>query len=117
MKYLINFLVAFMIVFIFNLVFVVFNKKKKNKIFSSYGALIIKGRYKCDFEGEDKKKFSLITTFADSFICGFAYMVLRLFDNIYIGFAVATIVLAILIILIYSLIGLLYKKKEGNKDV
>lgn len=117
MRHIINFSIVFIFIFLFNLIFVVLNKKKREKIFFTSGALIIKGKYKINFENADKKKFALIISLADAFICGVAYMVLRLFDNIYLGFFVAAIVLAILIIGIYSIIGYFYKKKEVKKDV
>ena len=117
MRHLINFLIAFGIVFIFELIFVVFNKKKRNRIFSSYGALILKGKYKIDFENVNKKKFALIITLCDAFICGVGYMILRLFKNVYIGFLVVAVALIILIIGVYSIVGYFYKKKEGKKNV
>ena len=117
MKHIINFLIVFLVIFLFDLIFVVFNKKKRKKIFSSSAALIIKGKFKVNFENESEKKFALIVSLADSFICGIAYTVLRLFNNIYIGFIVAAITLVILILGIYLLIGYLYKKKEVKKNV
>jgi len=117
MKHLIEFLIVFSAIFLFDLIFVVLNKKKRAKIFSTSGALIIKSKFKVDFENEDKKKFAIITALADSFICASAYTVLRLFNNIYIGFIVAALTLGVLIIGVYFLIGYLYKKKEGKKNV
>ncbi len=117
MGHLLDFLIVFLFIFLFDLIFVVFNKKKREKIFTSSAALIIKGKYKINFEHEDKKKFALIVALADAFICGTAYMVLRLFNNIYIGFIVAAITLAILILVVYLAIGYYYKKKEVKKNV
>ena len=118
MKYIIfDFLVAFSAVFIFSLIFVVFNKKKRNKIFLTMGALFIKSKFKVDFENENKKRFAVIMSLADAFICGVTYAILCLFKNIYLGFLVSAIVLIILIMIVYSIIGSFYKKKEGKKNV
>ena len=114
---LIIFLIVFVIIFLFYLIFVILNKKKRKVIFSSYAALIIKSRFKLSFENEDPKKFAFIISLADSFICASAYTVLLLFKNVYIGFIVALLVLTILILVVYSLIGSYYKKKEGKKNV
>ena len=117
MRHLINFLIAFSIVFLFELIFIVFNKKKRNKIFSSYGALILKGKFGVNFENTNKKKLAILITFCDALICGIGYVVLRLFKNIYIGFLVVAVVLAVLIIGVYGIVGYFYKKKEGKKNV
>ena len=117
MKSLINFIVAFILVFVFYLIFVILNKKKRNKIFESYGALIIKSKFKINFENESKKLFTFIMALADSFICATAFTVMSLFENVYIGFLVAAVLLIILILGVYSLIGLFYKKKGEKKNV
>ncbi len=117
MDKIINFIFVFIIIFVFYLIFVVFNKKKRRKIFESYGALIIKGKFKVNFENRSEKAFALVMAFADAFICASAYTIMILFKNVYIGFAVAMLSLIILIIGVYSLIGYIYKKKEVNKNV
>ena len=117
MDKIVRFLIVFGFIFLFNLIFVVFNKKKVNKIFDSYGALIIKAKFKVNFENINKKKFALIISIADSFICATAYVVLTLFENVYLGFFVAAIALIILILVFYFLIGYFYKKKEGKTNV
>ncbi len=117
MGHLVDFLIVFLFIFLFDLIFVVFNKKKREKIFTSSAALIIKGKYKVTFENESKKKFALIVALADAFICGTAYMILRLFNSIYFGVMAAAIVLAILIVVVYLSIGYYYKKKEVKKNV
>lgn len=117
MDKLVSFIAAFGLVFIFYLIFVVFNKKKLSKIFETYGALLIKAKFKVDFEKANKRHFALVIAFADSFICATAYTIMRLFNSIYIGFIAAVLALIILIIIVYSLIGLYYKKKEGKKNV
>jgi len=109
--------VAFIIVFIFYLIFVIFNKKKVNKIFETYAALFIKLKFKVTFNQENPKKFAFIMALADSFICAMGFMIMSLFENIYIAFIIAVVVLIILILIVYSLIGLYYKKKEGKKNV
>ena len=117
MEKLFNFIVAFAIVFVFYLIFVLLNKKKRAKIFETYGALIIKGKFKVSFENASKKVFALVMALADSFICATAYTIMRLFENVYVGFIVAALALIVLILAVYSLIGLFYKKKEGKKNV
>ncbi len=117
MKTLIYFLIAFGLVFILNFIFVVLNKKKVGKIFESYAALLIKNKFKLTFKDASPRKFALVMTFADSFICACAFAILTLFNNIYLGFIVAALALFVLILGIYSIIGLIYKKKEGSKNV
>ena len=117
MKYLISFLIAFILMFVIYLIFVVFNKKKVNKIFESYGAIFIKSRFKVTFKDANPKKFAWIMAVSDSFICAAAFVIMTLIENIYISFIVAAITLIILIFGVYSIVGLIYKKKEGQKNV
>ena len=117
METLIYFSFAFLLIFILNLIFVVLNKKKVSRIFESQAALLIKGKFKLTFKDASPRKFALVMALADSFICACAFAIMTLIDNIYIGFIVAILSLFVLILGVYSLIGLAYKKKEGNKDV
>ncbi len=117
MDILIRWGIVFGLIFIFNLIFVVLNKKKRQKIFTTAGAVIIKKRYKVTFKDCSEKKFALVESLTNSFICATAYVIMTFFKNIYISFLVAIPILIILIFLCYSLIGIYYKKKEGSKNV
>ena len=117
MKYLIMWGIAFVLVFLIYLFFVVLNKKKLSKIFKSQEALIIKKKFDVTFDTSNPRLFALIVAVTNAFICATAYIVMQLFTNIYLGFLAAVLVLALLILSLYYLIGYFYKKKEGKKDV
>ena len=73
--------------------------------------------YKVTFKDCSEKKFALVESLTNSFICATTYVIMTFFKNIYISFLVAIPILIILIFLCYSLIGIYYKKKEGSKNV
>ena len=117
MDILIRWGIVFGLIFIFNLIFVVLNKKKRQKIFTTAGAVIIKKRYKVIFKDCSEKKFALVESLTNSFIFATTYVIITFFKNIYSSFLVSIPILIILIFLCYSLIGIYYKKKEGSKNV
>lgn len=117
MDLLIGWVIVFGIVVIFNLLFVVLNKKKRRNIFNAPGALIMKYKFKANYEGLSEKKFAFVIGLANGVIVATTYVIMRLFSNIYISFVVAIPILFILIIIVYFLLSLFYKKKEVDKNV
>lgn len=117
MELLIKWGVVFGLIVIFYLLFVVFNKKKRRNIFSTPGALLMKAKFKVTFKKTSEKIFSLVVGITNGIICATTYVIMGLVENIYLSFLVAIPVLIILIIACYSLLGLIYKKKEVDKNV
>lgn len=114
MEKLTTFLVSFGVIFTFYLFFVILNKKKSNEIFNTYEALMLKARYKLTFKNISKKKFAFIIAITNSFICAFTYTVMDFFENIYLKFIMAGLILIILILIFYMFIGLYLRKKENS---
>lgn len=112
MEKLISWGIVFGLVFVFYLIFVVFNKKKLKKIFESTGAKFIKGRYKISLDNVNARKFALVLATTDSFIFSTTFLIMSFFESMIISFLVAIPVLIVLIIALYSLLGLIYRKKE-----
>ncbi len=117
MDKIVSFALVFGFIFLFYLIFIIFNKKKVDKIFDSYGALLIKAKFKLTFEKASKKKFAFIMAISDAFICATSYVIMLSVKNIYLSFVVAALALAILTIMVYFTVGYIYKKKEGKQDV
>lgn len=117
MHKLVSFLIVFGILFLFYLIFVILNKKKVSKIFETKEANIIKSLFKVNFNKSNKLLFAFLIAITNGIIYATSYTILTLFKNVYIGFLVMVPVLIILIFLFYGIIGFIYKKKEGKKDV
>ena len=108
---------VFGLVVIFYLLFVVFNKKQRRNIFNSAGAILMKNKFKVTFKKTNEKTFSLVVGITNGFICATAYVIMGFVENIYLSFLVAIPVLIVLILVCYYLLGLIYKKKEADKNV
>ena len=117
MHKLVSFLIVFGILFLVYLIFVILNKKKVSKIFETKEANIIKALFKVNFNKSNKLLFAFIMAITNATIYGISYVILTLFKSVYVGFLVIIPVLIILIFLFYGIIGFIYKKKEGKKDV
>ncbi len=112
-----SFIIAFILVFIFYLIFVVFNKKKVSQIFDSRAAKIMSAKFKLTFKDQNKKLFAFILAFTDSFICAITYTIMQFIENVYLKFIVAFLCLGIFIIVFYLIIGYFYKKKEVKQHL
>lgn len=108
---------VFGLIVIFYLLFVVFNKKKRKNIFNTSGAMLMKVKFKVTFQKTSEKSFSLVVGITNGIICATTYVIMGFVENIYLSFLVAIPVLIILILACYSLLGLVYKKKEVDKNV
>ena len=117
MEILVQWVMVFGLIVIFYLLFIVFNKKKRRNIFNTPGAVIMKVKFKVTFKKTSEKSFSLVVGITNGIICATTYVIMRLFENIYLSFLVAIPILIIMILVCYSLLGLIYKKKEVDKNV
>ena len=111
MEYLINFIIAFLIVYLFYFFTVILQKKKYDKFKKSNQVMYFVNRYKLNVNKINMKKFTNIFGIANSLIISIAFMATFLVDNLIIQLLVGLIVLLPLIFIIYSLIGI-YLKKE-----
>ena len=117
MELLVQWGIVFGLVVIFYLLFIVFNKKKRKKIFDTPGAILMKTKFKVTFQKTSEKSFSLVVGITNGIICATTYVIMGFVENIYLSFLVAIPILIILILACYSLLGLIYKKKEVDKNV
>jgi hypothetical protein len=107
------FLFVFIIIYLLYFITVICNKKKKNRIFDTNQAKLIIRFSNLDVSSIDKNVFSYVLSLSNSFIVSFTFMVSEFFQNYIVKLFVSFIVLILLIIIIYKIIGLFYKK-EGK---
>ena len=111
MIYLIGFIVAFLIVYLFNCFTIMFQNKKYNKFKKSNQVMYFVNRYKLDVNKINIKKFIHIISFTNSLIIAIAFTATFLVENILLQLLIGLLVLIPLILIGYSLIGN-YLKKE-----
>ena len=113
-KFLYYFSIVFVIVYLFYLVFVVLNKKKKDNIFNTNQSKLITEPSGLDVSRINKSIFVQVISLANSFIVAFTFACSEFFDNYILKLLVCFVILVVLIFVIYRLIGFVYKKKEGR---
>ena len=108
------FLITFIIIYLLYLFTVILNKKKKNKIFNTNQARLIIDPNKLDVNKIDRNKFVQVISLSNSFIVALTFACSEFFSNYFIKLIVSFLLLIVLILIIYRLIGFIYKKKEGK---
>ena len=112
MKYLIIFVVSFILVYFFYLVTVILQSKKINKFKKSNQVMYFVNRYKLDINKIKMKRFMNTIALTNSFIVALAFTATFLNDNIYIGMVIGLIVLIPLMLISYDIIGKDLRKRE-----
>lgn len=114
MKYIVSFLIAFTIVYLVYLFFVVLRKEKlkgfKNNTFLRYLVKV----YNLDINKLNMKKMANIIALANSFIIAATFEVIRFVNNFWLSLLLAFAVLIVLQIIIYHIIGKILKGREKN---
>ena len=112
-KYLLCFLISFVVIYLFYLVFVIFNKKKNKSIFDTNQASIFINLNKIDRNSIDKKVFVQVLSICNSFILSivFTFAIFPVFDNFILSILLSFLLLIILILFVYKIVGLFFRKK------
>lgn len=115
---LITFIGAFLIVYIFYLLFVILRKKNKDKLKNGIELRYLKVKYNVDVKDLDIKKMSHVIAIANSFIIATTVTIISFIDHLILMMVVGFVVLMILELIIYHIIGTHYQqKKRGKKNV
>lgn len=111
MKYVIYFLVSFLIVYLFYLLTVVLQKKKMDKFKNSNQIQFFVKRYKLDIDKINIVKFTHLLAISNAFIVATTFTITFLVDNFILQMLVGFLILLPLMLIIYSLIGKYYVRK------
>lgn len=114
MKYLILGIIYFVLVYGLYLVTIIFNKKKMKEFLKTKQAQFFIIKYKLNTNKINVKLFANIICLSNSFIITFALLATELVNNYFLKLIVGLIVLIPSILIIYHIIGINYKKKEGK---
>lgn len=117
MNYVIYFLLAFIIVYLFYFVTVIIQKKKYNKFKKSNQVMYFVRRYKINPDKLNMAVFTNVLGLTNAFIIAAAFVPTFLVNNFILQLLIGLVVLIPLMLITYHIIGKHYQKKEGKKHV
>lgn len=114
MNYVIYFVLAFVLVYLFYLFTVILQKKKYDKFKKSNQVMYFVNRYKINPNQLNMKVFTNILGLTNALIIATAFIATFLVNNLILQLLVGLIVLIPLMLFMYHIIGRYYQKKEGK---
>ena len=108
------FLFCFVIVYLFYYLVIVRRKQGLEAFKVGKQLQFFVNVYKLDPKKLNLKKFANSLAIANAFIIAFTVTIIEFFDNLIIKLLVGFIILLPLILLVYYILGKIYKKKEGQ---
>ena len=115
MKDLIFYLIVFVLVYLFYVIFVLCRKNVLKKFPEGKEVRYLKFKYGIKVNDNNLKKIANTIFLANAFILSTTVYVVCLFDSLIVEIIVGLITLIILMLGMYHLIGIYYKKKQGGK--
>lgn len=107
------FVIVFISIYLLYLFTVILNKKKVDKIFDTNQAKLIINFNKLDIGSINKGFFCNVIALSNSFIVALTFTISEFFNGFFIKLLVSFVILLLLILIVYKLIGLFFRK-EGN---
>lgn len=117
MNYLLTFIICFIIIYLVYSIFVIYRKKGFEKFKNSKQVIFFEKAYKLDFKKINLKNFAQSLALTNAFIIAFTFTVIQLIQNFILKMLVAFVILVPLMLLMYKLLSIVYKKKEGKQNV
>ena len=117
MDYLLTFIICFIIIYLVYSIFVIYRKKGFEKFKSSKQVIFFEKAYNMDFKKINLKGFAQSLALTNAFIIAFTFTVIQLIQNFILKMLVAFVILVPLMLLMYKLLSIVYKKKEGKQNV
>ena len=117
MKYLYLGLGCFLLIYLLYLITVIFNKKKIKNFFNTTQAKYFIHRYKLDTSKLNAREFANSIALSNSILITLTLLVTEVTTNYWLKMLIAIVTLIPLMLIIYWVLGNVYKKKEGNKNV
>ena len=114
MEYLFTFLFCFIIVYLCYSLIVVYRKKGFEKFKTSKQLIYFEKAYNIKPEKINLKHFAQSLALTNAFIIALTCTIIEIFDNLILKLMVGFIILVPLMLLMYKILGTIYKKKEGK---
>lgn len=112
MDKLLLFVISFLFVYLVYLITVISKIDKNDKFIKSKQVLFFKNVYKIDINKINLNKFAHILSLSNAFIIAITITVIEVFDSLILKMLVGFVILFPLTLLIYTIIGKIYKSKE-----
>ena len=112
MDKLLLFIITFLFVYLIYLITVISKLDKNDKFKKSKQVLFFKNVYKIDIDKINLVKFAHILSLSNAFIIATTVIIIEIFDSLIIKMLVGFVILFPLTLLIYTIIGKIYKSKE-----
>ena len=117
MDYLITFIFCFVVVYLVYSIVVIYRKKGFEKFKTSKQLLFFEKAYNLDLKKLNLKSFAQALALTNAFIIAFTCTVIEIFNNLILKMLVGFVILLPTMLLMYKLLGTIYKKKEGKSNV
>ena len=114
MNYLITFIFCFVVVYLCYSLVVIYRKKGFEKFKTSKQLMYFEKAYNINPEQINLKHFARSLALTNAFIIASTCTIIEIFDNLILKLLVAFVILVPLMLLMYKLLGTIYKKKEGK---
>ena len=114
MKYLVSFIVIFIVVYLFYLFFIILNKENLKKFKDNSFLRYLVRIYKLDIKKLDMKKMANTIALTNAFIIGLTYAIILLVDGFIKQMLFAIALFILLELLIYHIIGTILKRRDKN---
>ena len=115
MKSFIVYLIMFLLVYLFYIIFVLCRKNILKKFPNGKEMQYLKFKYGVKVNDTNIKKIANSVFLANSFILSTTVLAISFFDGLILEIVVGLVTLVLLMLIIYHLIGIYYKKKQGGK--
>ena len=117
MDYLFTFIFCFTIVYLIYAIVVILRKKGFEKFKTSKQLIFFEKAYNIDFKKINLKKFAHALALTNAFIIAFTCTIIEIVDNFILKLCIGFIILLPLMLLMYKILGTIFKKKEGKQNV
>lgn len=114
MEFIFIFVGCFLFIYLFYYLVIVRREKGIEAFKKGKQLLFFKNAYHLDIDKIDVKKFANSLAFANAFIIATTVTIIELIDSFMLKLLVAFVILVPLILIIYYILGKVYKKKEGK---
>lgn len=114
MKFIIMFVVSFLVVYLAYLFTVILNKKKLKKFETSNQALYFNKKYNVKVSDKNVKLLANLVAISNAFIISTTLIIIDLVPNYILKVLVAFVIIIPLILVLYHIVGLVMLKR-GNK--
>ena len=115
MKELVFYLVVFILVYLFYVIFVLNRKNVLKKFPEGKELRYLKYKYGIKVNDKNLKSIANIIFIANAFIISTTVFVVCLFDSLLLEILVGIITIIILLLVIYHIIGISLRKRQGGK--